>query len=177
MSISKMVNEAKKGELAWWLDAHCRYFARPAAREGFELHDDILMVSNASRWSRVRQRAAAPLWGSRSMNTRRSRQWWRGSSTNGAGSICLLNHPRSRTRAILRAQMRNLHQNYLIQLPHYAYRVFQMADSKKDQICVINRSGDPQCLFLLCLVEGEIKRTTSCGKPNRMGPGRASPQQ
>jgi uncharacterized protein YhfF len=32
----------------WWLDAHRRYFARQASREGFELDDDIL--SNASRW-------------------------------------------------------------------------------------------------------------------------------
>jgi uncharacterized protein YhfF len=29
---------------AWWLDAHRRYFARQAAREGFELDDDILTV-------------------------------------------------------------------------------------------------------------------------------------
>jgi uncharacterized protein YhfF len=29
---------------AWWLDAHCRYFARQARREGFELDDDILTV-------------------------------------------------------------------------------------------------------------------------------------
>jgi uncharacterized protein YhfF len=28
----------------WWLDAHHRYFARQAAREGFELDDDILTV-------------------------------------------------------------------------------------------------------------------------------------
>jgi hypothetical protein len=44
MSIGKMVNASKKGELAWWLDAHRRYFARQAAREGFELDDDILTV-------------------------------------------------------------------------------------------------------------------------------------
>ena len=33
---------------------------------------------------------AAPLWGSRSMSvtTRRSRQWWRGSSRNGVASMC-----------------------------------------------------------------------------------------
>ena len=42
MSISKMVNASKKGELACWLDAHRRYFARQAAREW--LDDDILMV-------------------------------------------------------------------------------------------------------------------------------------
>ena len=28
----------------WWLDAHRRYFARQAAREGFELDDDIVTV-------------------------------------------------------------------------------------------------------------------------------------
>jgi uncharacterized protein YhfF len=28
----------------WWLDDHCRYFARQASREGFELSDDILTV-------------------------------------------------------------------------------------------------------------------------------------
>jgi ASCH domain len=28
----------------WWLAAHCRYFARQAAREGFELDDDIPTV-------------------------------------------------------------------------------------------------------------------------------------
>jgi hypothetical protein len=28
----------------WQLDAHCRYFARQASREGFELDDDILTV-------------------------------------------------------------------------------------------------------------------------------------
>ena len=44
MSISKMVSAPKKGELAWWLDAHRRYFARQAAREWFELDDDILTV-------------------------------------------------------------------------------------------------------------------------------------
>jgi hypothetical protein len=37
----------KKKQLAWWLDAHRRYFARQAAREWFELDDDILTVSNA----------------------------------------------------------------------------------------------------------------------------------
>ena len=44
MSISKMVSASKKGELAWRLDAHRRYFARQGAREGFELDDDILAV-------------------------------------------------------------------------------------------------------------------------------------
>src|SRR6516162_8726397 len=29
MSISKIVNDAKKGELTWWLDTHRRYFLRP----------------------------------------------------------------------------------------------------------------------------------------------------
>jgi len=28
----------------WWLDAHRRYFARQASREGFELNDEILTV-------------------------------------------------------------------------------------------------------------------------------------
>ena len=28
----------------WWLDAHRRYSARQATREGFELDDDILTV-------------------------------------------------------------------------------------------------------------------------------------
>jgi uncharacterized protein YhfF len=28
----------------WWLDAHRRYFARKAAREGFEIDDEILTV-------------------------------------------------------------------------------------------------------------------------------------
>jgi uncharacterized protein YhfF len=28
----------------WWLDAHRRYFARQASREGFELDDEILTV-------------------------------------------------------------------------------------------------------------------------------------
>jgi uncharacterized protein YhfF len=28
----------------WWLDAHRRYFARQASREGFEIDDDILTV-------------------------------------------------------------------------------------------------------------------------------------
>jgi 3-oxoacyl-[acyl-carrier protein] reductase len=39
-----MVNVSKKGELAWWLDAHRRYFAWQAPREWFELDDDILTV-------------------------------------------------------------------------------------------------------------------------------------
>ena len=34
-------NSKHKG---WWLDTHRRYFARLAAREGFELDDDILTV-------------------------------------------------------------------------------------------------------------------------------------
>jgi uncharacterized protein YhfF len=29
---------------AWWLDAHRRYFARQATRDGFELSGDILTV-------------------------------------------------------------------------------------------------------------------------------------
>jgi uncharacterized protein YhfF len=29
---------------AWWLDAHRRYFARQASREGFEMDDEILTV-------------------------------------------------------------------------------------------------------------------------------------
>jgi hypothetical protein len=28
----------------WWLDAHRRYFARQATREGFEIDDEILTV-------------------------------------------------------------------------------------------------------------------------------------
>ena len=28
----------------WWLDAHRRYFARQATREGFEMDDEILAV-------------------------------------------------------------------------------------------------------------------------------------
>jgi hypothetical protein len=28
----------------WWLDAHCRYFVRQAARKGFELSSEILTV-------------------------------------------------------------------------------------------------------------------------------------
>ena len=28
----------------WWLDAHRRYFARQAMREGFEIDDEILTV-------------------------------------------------------------------------------------------------------------------------------------
>ena len=28
----------------WWLDAHHRYFARQAMREGFEIDDEILTV-------------------------------------------------------------------------------------------------------------------------------------
>jgi uncharacterized protein YhfF len=28
----------------WWLDAHLRYFARQASREGFEMDDNILTV-------------------------------------------------------------------------------------------------------------------------------------
>jgi hypothetical protein len=39
-----MVNVPEKHELAWWLDARRRYFARQASREGFELDDDILTV-------------------------------------------------------------------------------------------------------------------------------------
>jgi hypothetical protein len=39
-----MVNVPERRELAWWLDAHRRYFARQAAREGFELDDDTLTV-------------------------------------------------------------------------------------------------------------------------------------
>jgi uncharacterized protein YhfF len=33
----------------WWFDAHRRYFARQAGREGFEFDDDILPCSSASR--------------------------------------------------------------------------------------------------------------------------------
>jgi len=28
----------------WWLDAHRRYFARQASREGFELNDETVTV-------------------------------------------------------------------------------------------------------------------------------------
>lgn len=70
---------------------------------------------------------------------------------------------------ILRAQIRNLHQNYLIQLPHYAYRVFQMAYYQKDQIFVINRSGGSPCLFLLCLIEGETERTPHAANRTALG--------
>jgi hypothetical protein len=35
----------------WWLDAHRRYFARQATREGFEMDDEILTVFERSRWS------------------------------------------------------------------------------------------------------------------------------
>ena|SRR5215469_8975345 len=34
----------------WWLDTHRRYFARLAAREGFELDDDILTVFERFVW-------------------------------------------------------------------------------------------------------------------------------
>jgi hypothetical protein len=37
-----LVNVPERRELAWWPDADRRYFVRQAAREGFDLDDDIL---------------------------------------------------------------------------------------------------------------------------------------
>jgi hypothetical protein len=39
MSIGKWLTFPERRKLAWGLDAHRRYFARQAAREGFELDD------------------------------------------------------------------------------------------------------------------------------------------
>jgi NAD(P)-dependent dehydrogenase (short-subunit alcohol dehydrogenase family) len=54
-----MVNDSRKAELVWWLDAHRRYFARQAAREGFELDSDILMVFERFEVVEIKARAAS----------------------------------------------------------------------------------------------------------------------
>jgi uncharacterized protein YhfF len=38
---------------AWWLDAHRRYFARQAVREGFELSDAVMTVFERSERNAV----------------------------------------------------------------------------------------------------------------------------
>jgi hypothetical protein len=80
-----MVNDSEKGELAWWLDAHRRYFARQAAREWFELDDDILTVFERFEVVEREATGAAPLWGSRSMSVTTRRRGNGGAGRPGVG--------------------------------------------------------------------------------------------
>ena len=45
-SVSLLLGNEGEGDRTrdWWIAAHRRYFARQAAREGFELDDEILTV-------------------------------------------------------------------------------------------------------------------------------------
>ena len=45
-SVSLLLGNEGEGDRTreWWLDAHRRYFARQATREGFEMDDEILAV-------------------------------------------------------------------------------------------------------------------------------------
>jgi uncharacterized protein YhfF len=45
-SVSLLLGNEGEGDRTreWWLDAHRRYFARQATREGFEMDDEILTV-------------------------------------------------------------------------------------------------------------------------------------